>query len=132
MIAATFHGPNYYSPNDDESSIEVFDSLGHAMSALFDRYDKGDRENLPVRYLNGNFGATLFPVVTKGHYLRCYRLDWDLPAQENGPLPEDVVLDVLSAVHYGVADYVLTLTNPFGTESEDTVAVTVSRMMVRP
>jgi len=123
MIAATFHGPNYGASVNDESTIEVFHSLGHAMSALFDRYDSNGSRSLDVNYLNGSRDHTLFPCVTLGHYLDCYLID------SKG---EEAVMDALTAVHTGVPDYRLMLTEPFGEEHpgttpRGTVAVSVQR-----
>lgn len=122
-IIATFHGPNYSSPNDDESTIEVFDSLGHAMSALFDRYDSNGARALPVRYLNGFDETTLFPCVTEGHYLRCYLIPGGFPPKERQ------IMDALTTVHAGVPDYTLTLVPPFGdrVNSSDTIGISVTR-----
>jgi hypothetical protein len=106
MIAATFHGPNH-SPNHDESSIEVFDNIGHALAALFERYDANGRRHLPVRFLNGNHGDIIFPVVTEGHYFECYRID---SLDNSVPPGDEVIEDALTAVHVGVPDYTLTLT----------------------
>jgi hypothetical protein len=127
MIAATFHGPNYDSSVHDESTIEVFHSLGHAMTALFDRYDSGGARRLNAHYLDDHKDSTYWPLVTEGHYLRCYLID-----SLDGSVPpgEEAVMDALTAVHSGVPDYTLTLVPPFGeraTNSSDTIAVSVSR-----
>jgi len=126
MIAATFHGPNYGASVNDESTIEVFHSLGHAMSALFDRYDSNGARSLPVTYLNGTMTHSLFPVVTEGHYLLCYLID-----SLDGSVPpgEDAIMDALTAVHTGVPDYTLTLVPPFGdrVNSSDTIGISVTR-----
>lgn len=126
MIVATFHGPNYDSPNHDEHTIEVFANIGHAISTLFDRYDANGRRHLPVRFLNGNHGAVLFPAVTEGHYLKCYLIEGDLPPEDQA-IDEGVILEALSDVHLGVTDYVLTLMPPFGHETTGSVAVSVNR-----
>ena len=129
MIAATFHGPNYESLVNDESSIEVFSSLGHAMSALFDRYDSNGTRKLDVNYLNGFSDSTYFPCVTLGHYFDCYVIPDDFAAK---PGDEGIMLEALTAVHTGVADYRLTLAEPFGEDREGmtargTVAISVQR-----
>lgn len=125
MIAATFHGPNYEASVNDESTIEVFHSLGHAMSALFDRYDSNGARSLEVHYLNGFIDSTFFPCVTEGHYLQCYLVNEpDEDMQDEG-----VILNVLTAVHMGAWDYTLTLVPPFGdrVNSSDTIGISVTR-----
>lgn len=126
MIAATFHGPNYDASVNDESTIEVFHSLGHAVSALFDRYDSNGARRLEVNYLNGFNDSTFFPCVTEGHYLRCYLID-----SIDGSVPpgEEAIMDALTAVHSGVADYTITLVPPFEdrVNSSATIGVSVTR-----
>jgi len=126
IVAATFHGPNYDSLVNDESSIEVFHSLGHAMSALFDRYDSGGARELEAQYLDGHKVTTCWPLVTEGHYLRCYLIPDDFMAQ---PGDEGIMLEALTAVHTGVPDYTLTLVPPFGdrVNSSDTIGISVTR-----
>jgi hypothetical protein len=118
-VIATFHGPNYDSLVNDEYNIEVFDSLGHAMSALFDRYDSGGARALPVYYLNGFKDTTYFPMVTGGHYLCCY-----LIPEDSGSSHEGVILEALTAVHGGVWDYRLVL---IGDRPDGTVSVSVEK-----
>jgi hypothetical protein len=130
MIAATFHGPNYDSSNNDESTIEVFDSIGHAMSALFDRYDSGGVWKVDVNYLDGSKESTYFPMVTEGHYLKCYLIPDDFADEVMPGMDEGVIESALTAVHGGTADYTLTLVPPFGKRSaysSDTIAVSVTR-----
>lgn len=126
MIAATFHGPNYWSPNHDESTIEVFESMGHAMAALFERYDAHGKRPLPVRYLDGNHGNIRFPNVEYGTGMDCYAIDSDLPPLGQ-PIDGAAVLDALSDVHMNIWDYRLTLMPPFGRETSGSVAVSVAR-----
>jgi hypothetical protein len=125
MIAATFHGPNYDASVHDESTIEVFQSLGHAMSVLFDRYDSNGLWQLPVETLDGKRDEVYFPVVTEGHYFKCYSIPGD-------DLTDDTVLDALTAVHTGVPDYTLSLVPPWGedtpgTTPRGTIAISVQR-----
>ena len=106
MIAATFHGPNHFVPNYDESTIEVFENIGHAIAALFDRYDQGKRYPQPVRYLDGNHGDILFPFTEEGDSFECYKLhtNW-----QSAPLRDEATEDALTAVHIGAWDYRLVL-----------------------
>jgi hypothetical protein len=121
MIAATFHGPNHFVPNYDESTIEVFENIGHAISALFDRYDSKGEHPLPVRYLDGNHGDIPFRFVEEGDYFECYKVTDPDPA-----VVETLV--ALAALHTGLWDYRLSLMRPFGTGHPDgTVAVSVQK-----
>jgi hypothetical protein len=122
MIAATFHGPNHFIPSHDEHTIEVFENIGHAISALFDRYDADGERPLPVRYLDGNHGDIPFRFVELGDSFECYRIT------ELGT--EDATLEALTAVHIGLPDYVLTLMRPFndsGAAYDGTVSVSVQK-----
>lgn len=124
MIAATFHGPNHFLPNHDESTIEVFENIGHAMSALFDRYDAKGERDLPVRYLNGNHGNIPFRFVELGDSFECYKLT-------EGPdhVGNDAV-EALTAVHTGLWDYRLRLMRPWnwpGEQADANVAVSVEK-----
>lgn len=120
MIVATFHGPNHFQPNHDESTIEVFDNIGHAMSALFDRYDRGRTWPQPVRYLNGNHGDILFPFTEVGDGFDCYQID---SLDGSNPPGDDAIEDALTAVHGGLMDYRLTLTRG----ANDALAISVEK-----
>jgi len=127
MIVATFHGPNHFKPNHDESTIEVFENIGHAISALFDRYDTGRQFPVPVRYLDGNKANTIFPFTELGDGFDCYRIN---TLDGSTPPGDDAIEDALSAVHVGVWDYRLTLMRPFnasGLSMDRTVAVSVEK-----
>ncbi len=105
MIVATFHGPNHFRPNHDESTIEVFENIGHAISALFDRYDQGKTYPQPVRYLDGNHGNIIFPFTEEGDSFECYKLDGSAP-----PMGHELQVNMgLEAVHQGLWDYRLVL-----------------------
>ena len=126
MIAATFHGPNHFVPNYDESSIEVFENVGHAMSALFDRYESRGVGNLPVLYLNGGTWRIPFPHVELGDSFEVYNLS----VNRHAPLWEEAVEDALTAVHAGLWDYRLRLMRPFnfpGDTPASKVAVAVEK-----
>jgi len=122
MIVCTFHGPNHFFPSHDESSIEVYENIGHAISALFDRYDAKGKRTLPVRYLNGGKWRVPFPHVELGDYFNCYRI--------TATDPELQVIDALGAVHGGAWDYRLTLMRPFnaaGVAVDGTVSISVEK-----
>ena len=126
MIACTFHGPNHFVPNYDETTIEVFENIGHAISALFDRYDAKGERALPVRYLDGMHGDIPFRFVELGDSFECYKLDGTAP-----PMGHELQVNMgLEAVHMGVWDYRLTLTRPFGANgiaTDGTVSVAVEK-----
>jgi hypothetical protein len=125
MIAATFHGPNHFLPNHDESTIEVFENIGHAISALFDRYDSKGEHPLPVRYLDGNHGDIPFRFVEEGDSFECYTVN---SLDGSTPPGDEAIEDVLTAVLVGVWNYRLSLMRPFGTGNPDgTVAVSVQK-----
>lgn len=127
MIVATFHGPNHFLPNHDESTIEVFENIGHAISALFDRYDKGQRWPLRSHYLNGTYADILFPFVEVGDYFDCYQIN---SLDGSTPPGDDAIEDALTAVHGGLMDYRLTLMRPFGADGlamDDAVAISVQK-----
>jgi hypothetical protein len=109
MIAATFHGPNHFLPNHDESTIEVFDNIGHAISALFDRYDAKGERPLPARYLDGNGGDIPFRFVEKGDSFECYVIPDDFADEAMPGMDEGVIEDALTAVHIGLWNYRLVL-----------------------
>lgn len=124
MIAATFHGPNHFVPDYLVSTIEVFENVGHAMSALFDRYEAHGTKPLPVTYLDGLYGDIQFKDVELGDSFECYQIgdDWH---------PDPMAIeDVLTAVHAGVWDYKLRLMRPFnfpGDTPDSKVAVAVEK-----
>jgi hypothetical protein len=113
MIAATFHGPNHFVPNYDESTIEVFENIGHAIAVLFDRYDSKGEHPLPVRYLDGKQMEVPFRFVEEGDYFECYKVSADVT--DSGPIAELEVNMALEAVHQSTWDYKLLLMRPFGT-----------------
>lgn len=107
MIAATFAGPNYFTPNHDETSIEVFDNLGDAIEALLDRYKSNGRYPQPVVTLDGTTRSVLFPNVDEDTYFDCYVLSGDV-TPDSIHSDEDIE-EVLTAVHGGVWDWRLVL-----------------------
>jgi hypothetical protein len=127
MIAATFHGQNHFVPNYYEGNIEVFTNIGHALSALFDRYDTKGKRALPVIYLDGLYGDIPFPDVELGDSFEVYNLS---DSWQSGPLRAETVEDVLTAVHAGLWDYKLRLMRPFnfpGDTPDSKVAVAVEK-----
>jgi hypothetical protein len=129
MIAATFHGLNHYIPNHDESSIEVFENIGHAISALFDRYESHGERNLEARYLNGGKWRRAFHAEL-GDSFECYLIDAPLGTNQGGHISDDTVLDALTAVHAGLWSYKLRLMRPFnfpGDTPDSKVAVAVEK-----
>lgn len=127
MIAATFHGQNHFVPNYDEGNIEVFTNIGHALSALFDRYDAKGKRPLPVIYLDGLHGDIHFPDMELGDSFECYNIsaNW-----QSAPLREEAIEDALTAVHAGLWDYKLRLMRPWnfpGDEADSKVAVAVEK-----
>jgi hypothetical protein len=126
MIAATFHGPNHFVPNYDESTIEVFENIGHAIAVLFDRYDTKGERYLPVRYLDGNRGDIPFDHIELGDSFECYKVPDDFMEQPGDGLIEEA----LTAVHTGLWDYRLVLMRPFnaaGVADDGLVAVSVQK-----
>lgn len=106
MIAATFAGPNYFSPNHDESSIEVHPTLEDVIEALFQRYSSNGRYELHYTTLDGAEHDVAFPGVEEDTSMTCYLTDGDNPDRI---FTEAGVLEVLSAVHGGHWDYKVTL-----------------------
>lgn len=136
MIAATFHGPNHFVPNYDETTIEVFENIGHAISALFDRYESKGESNLPVRYLNGSNWRVPFPHVELGDSFHCFTIPGAHPRElisargMVGDNSEAIVQDALTAVHGDMWDYKLRLMRPWnfpGDEPDSKVAVAVEK-----
>lgn len=126
MIVATFHGPNHFRPNHDESTIEVFENIGHAMSTLFDRYDAHGEQAMPVLYLNGGKWRVPFPHIELGDYFECYKVEAKAIHHEYPAIADEQVQEVLTAVHAGLWDYRLKLTAPFGIESNQTDSIAIS------
>lgn len=107
MIAATLEGPNYaWSPNNDESTIEVFDTLEDAVVALTERYHSNGRTYLPVTYLDGSVENVLFPTFSEGTAFTCYAV---AGALVQSTASEQQVLDALTDVHSMVWTWKLTL-----------------------
>jgi hypothetical protein len=121
MIAATFAGPNYFSPSYDETSIEVFSTLEDVIEALFDRYSSNGKREVAYETLDGRRHSTHFPGVEAGTAFTCFLLSepvtWDNYADEEN------IETVMTAVHGGWKDYTVTLV-----ESEQgSLLVTVER-----
>lgn len=109
MIAATLHGPNYFAPNHDEHSIEVFTHLGEAIEALLSRYNGGNYSSHHVEYLDGSSEDVLFPAFGEGTRFEVYGMNTETLATDYPETHEGIVTETLSAVHLGVRDYTLTL-----------------------
>ena len=107
MIAATFHGPNYFTPNNDESSIEVHDTLEDVIEALFDRYSSNGRRHVSYTMLDGKHYDVLFPGVEAGTYFTCFLLSEHV-TRDTIHSDEDIE-EVMTAVHGGHWDYTVSL-----------------------
>jgi hypothetical protein len=106
MIAATLHGPNYFAPNHDEASIEVFASIAEAIEALLERYSASGKRFCTYTTLNGKYHSVLFPVFGEGTSFECYGIE----GLVDRGIPDEVqVMSTLAAVHSGVRDWTLTL-----------------------
>lgn len=122
MIAATLHGPNYWAPNHDEHTIEVFENLGAAIEALIERYRSNGQRQCEISYLDGATESSLFPAFEIGTYLQCYTMGTDTLFTDFPDLHEGVVTEVLAAVHGGHRDWTLFLST---TEGDDPAVVAV-------
>ena len=118
MIAATLHGPNYWAPNHDEHTIEVFENLGAAIEALIERYRSNGQRQCEISYLDGTTESSLFPAFEIGTYLQCYTIEGHVDR-----IPDEVqVMNTLSAVHGGYRDWALFLSTA---EGDDLAVVAV-------
>lgn len=121
MIAATLHGPNFWAPNYDFDTIEVFPSLEEVIEALFDRYSSNGQRDCKAEYLDGHFSNLLYPTFGAGTYFTCYLLpDVD---EEDEDAVEGRRLEAHTAVHGGWRDYTVTLVE----SEEGSLVVTVER-----
>ena len=105
MLVATLHGPNYWAPNHDEDSIELFPDLAAAIEALFERYAANGHSTCHVEYLSGKTEDVIFPVFSEGHYFIVH----ELTCSNDRPLTEESIVDALGMVHGGVFDWTLIL-----------------------
>ena len=115
MIAATLHGPNYWSSNHDEKSIEVFVNLEEAIRSMFRREAANGHYELEYTTLDGVKHSTRFPGFEHGTRLECYEVDPEVP-------PDGLIEEVLTQVHNGAYDWTLTLA-----DDEGQTVVTVAR-----
>lgn len=111
MIAMTFGGPSYFSPNHDETTIEVFPDLGAVIDALIDRHESNGARYCGLVRLDGEEQSTRFPLfddITAHCYVVPnvnYRQFVDGTHVER----EDIITNVLTAVHGQHWDYKLDL-----------------------
>lgn len=119
-IIATFHGANYFAPNHDESTIEVFETLEDAILSLKDRYVSNGSRDVNYKTLDGNEHSVKFPAVNTGDSLICYTMPDDFIG---GADQDEAVEQALCAVHGGYHDYRLTL---YADSLSDDVAISVS------
>lgn len=122
MIAVTIALPNHPVPvNNDESTIEVFDHIGDAMVAMFERYHAEGRTILTANYLDGSIANIIHPAYGEGAEFTCYEVAGPL----YGEPTEEQVMDALTDVHSGVWGWKLTLTPDF--DGRMTIAVQANR-----
>lgn len=105
MLAVTLHGPNYFAPNHDDNSIELFDNLQDAIEAMLHRYAANGASTCYVEYISGKHEDVFFPAFEHGHYFQCY----ELTCSETRPLTEESIEEALTAVHNGVCEWYLSL-----------------------
>lgn len=114
MIAAVLTGPNYWAPNHDEHSIEVFANFGDAIEALIDRHRSNGRYEQHIDRLDGTQDAALFPAFDTGTGFECYILP---DGDDTHPHSDEWVEEALTAVHGGCFDWRLTLTGDDGDDA---------------
>lgn len=72
MFASVMFGPSYEPQEPDEYNIELFDNVGDALAALFDRHRAHGRRPLNVDLLAGQSTALTFPTFTTGTCFQLY------------------------------------------------------------
>lgn len=105
MIAAILSGPNYWAPNHDEHSIEVFNHIGEVVEAMFDRYASNGKRTCDVVTLDGKITKTLFPTFGEGCQFTCYEVPSVSLTNGVKGTYEEIVMEVLTAVHGGHWDW---------------------------
>lgn len=106
MIAATFTGPNYSLLSDDLDTIEIFPTLEDVIEALFDRHSSNGQRLINSRFLDNSGQSVYWPNVEAGARFTCYLHELPLPSVR---LPEDVIMDIRTAILGGWWDYTVTL-----------------------
>lgn len=77
MIAALLYGPHYEAAEPAPSNIELFDNIGEAIAALFNRHRAHGRAPQGAKYLDGHTEVVLFPTFAVSTYFQCYDVSPD-------------------------------------------------------
>lgn len=86
MYAATLFGPSYDTSNGHNAeNIEVFDTVGQAIEAMFDRHRQHGRYPCNVNLLTGYSQALTFPGFTAGTAMQLYDIGFLLPYGDKLP-----------------------------------------------
>jgi hypothetical protein len=72
MFASVMFGPNYEPQEPGPETIELFENVGDALTALFDRHRAHGRRPLNVDLLAGQSIALTFPAFSVGTYFQLY------------------------------------------------------------
>lgn len=111
MIAAILSGPNYFSPNHDESTIEVHDNLEEVIDALLQRYDSSGMSDFTYTTLDGKEHTARFPSFDVGTRFTCYQVSVNF---QSPALKAEALEEALTDVHMGLWCYTVRLDNESG------------------
>ena len=125
MIAAVLNGPSYEASSHDESTIEVFTHIGEVIDALYERMHSNGRYPCTVRTLDGKYSSAVFPTFGEGMRFTCFQASAMSRLSKENPevITEDIVMELLPAVHGGHWDYDMELVQG----PEDLIFVQVER-----
>lgn len=83
MYAATLFGPSYDTSNGhNEDNIEVFDTVGQAIEAMFDRHRLHGRYPAHMDMISGYSQALIFPAFGAGTAMQLYEIGFLLPRND--------------------------------------------------
>lgn len=104
MYAAALFGPSYDTSNGhDLEHLEMFDTVGQAIEAMFDRHRAHGRQSFNITNANGYNMALMFPAFGAGTALQLFDVGFLRPHTESRKL------ELLDRVAAGLWDWYLIL-----------------------
>lgn len=110
MLASVMYGPSYEAQEPDAYNIELFNDLGEAITAMFERHRAHGRRPLNVDLLAGQSMALSFPAFSVGTYFQMYEVgEGDSPNGETLDFTEEQQTSIIDQVKNREWDYHLAL-----------------------
>lgn len=114
LVIGTLGGGSYFSPNHDETTIEVHAGPREAVASMQSRADSNGKYRVHLNKLDGTSSSDYFPTFGDGVYMQCWYL-----AYHHAMIVEDIIMRGLDLVYLGNPDFTIEFANGTAYVPED-------------